>query len=100
MELPSEPGYYLDKEGDAWVLQENGKLKNLDAYRTGDAMSSEAGAQMWAPFTRLESRADTAKAVLTRLAEIDSTNIIGGRTCSAIRETIKVLESEFGVTDA
>jgi len=52
--LPEEPGVYVDKDGDPWKLpDESGTLR-----------------PEYAPYTRVEPVAETAKKVLDRVSEI------------------------------
>lgn len=58
-ELPTEPGFYLDRMGSVWVHVE-GDLRFVGA--------EVERPDLYAPFTKLEPRAVTAKAVLERMA--------------------------------
>lgn len=52
--IPTEPGHYVDKDGDVWTISE------ADEY----PMSKH-----YAPFTRLETVPETASKVLDRIIE-------------------------------
>ena len=63
--LPTEVGFYLSRESKLWTLEVNGYWRDDDDYTK---RPDEAEAH--APFTRLEPRAVTAKAVLDRLVDL------------------------------
>ncbi len=91
IELPTEPGWYLDGEGDAWTLKlESGSYKRWfyeDIFRT------ETEARRYAPFTRLEPVPVTAKRVLDRLA-----NFWEFGPPKAFQDEFNDIAAEFGVT--
>ena len=64
-ELPTEPGYYLDEDGNAW--------RRLDALGNwhspwGDQVTSQEAAQ-YAPFTRLRPESEVAAEVINWIAD-------------------------------
>jgi hypothetical protein len=59
VELPTDVGFYLSRESKLWTLEVNGYWRDdYDYTRRPDE------AEAYAPFTRLEPRAVTAKAAL------------------------------------
>jgi hypothetical protein len=97
VELPVEPGIYLDADGDPWKLDTDG-----DWYFGGD-YHSEAEANGSAPFTRLAPEADTAKKIATALRNRSNGFAGGCETVAPIGNGVIVkaadwIEAEFGVT--
>lgn len=95
--LPTEPRtLWLDRTNDVWLVARNGDLicltGSMGTHRFGEGFS-HGDPNDYAPFVRLEPRADTAKAVLERvksLAEFyadDSTRYL------------PLVAAEFGVTE-
>ena len=97
--LPNEPGIYADRVGDVWLLTAGNSMHwltsgpnqrpLLEHYRN----EIDGEAATYAPFTRLESRADTAKAVLER-----TTEILGNAGIHTLPIEYGNLATEFGVT--
>lgn len=79
--LPTKPGIYADNEGAPWVL-ENGRW-----YTSGSEYKPDSSA----PFTRLESQADTARKVLKRVRHLTTS------TFQTVGEDIAQVAAEFGV---
>lgn len=87
VELPTDPGLYSDKDGDAWRLDRHGDWELLE---------NDWGvrkAEDYAPFTRLESRADTARAVIDWFHKVNWGDQDGIQVIDLARRT-------FGATDA
>ena len=61
IELPTEPGYYLDNVRDVWIIRHGESRLRFDG-------SFDAHTELFAPFTRLEPVPETAKKVLDRLS--------------------------------
>lgn len=55
--IPTEPGYYFDKEGDSWRIY----TTHEGLYRVADGHMES---RLHAPFTRLEPVPETAKKVI------------------------------------
>lgn len=82
--LPTEPGYYLDKDEELWQLVSGGDWKFLlDSFVTGP--------QYFLPFTKLEPVTETARKVLARVATI--------AWADGFANDLKALRDYFGVTD-
>jgi hypothetical protein len=100
VELPSEPGVYTDRGGDMWKLTRNdhGDIE----FSTEGAFINAATVAAYAPFTRLEPRAVTAKAVLDRLAVVIADNSLNEESHddlrNALASSIAGIVTEFGVT--
>lgn len=94
--LPTEPGFYLDGQGDVWRLTTSGN------WSCPTAPSEDGHAKTYAPFTRLEPVADTAKKVLDAVREevqdCDHRQCNGLFTRDHLRALVQNLEAEFGVT--
>ena len=92
--LPTEPGLYLDYEGDPWVLDEiSGIWRNVASYGNYSQPLGEWRAPAdFAPFTRLEPQAETVKKVLARLEELFD----GSGT---VHDDYTQVAAEFGVTE-
>ena len=101
VELPTGRGFYIDKTGDAWLLGHGGKLHLLTNTFGSSPASEQARADYdslaaeHAPFTRLESRADTAKAVIGWFADVP-----WGRRVEDYPDVLNSARAHFGVTDA
>lgn len=105
VELPIEAGLYADRTGDVWLFDRGGAFvpitNGLGSGRMPDEdvqMFARRAAE-YAPFTRLEPRAVTAKDVADWLWE-NRTEIRGALKSDDIRSLLATLEVEFGVTDA
>lgn len=97
LSLPTEPGFYLDPDGDAWVLTTAGEMVIL----TNGGVPSAATTPFvtnYAPFTRLEPRAETARAVLEALDRVAIPIGFGDDDHREIRNTSwDRIAAEFGV---
>jgi hypothetical protein len=94
---PTDVGFYLSRESKLWTLEVNGYWRDdYDYTRRPDE------AEAHAPFTRLEPRAVTAKAVLDRLAVAIANNSLDEGTHDELRESLAAviaeIVDEFGVT--
>lgn len=87
VELPAEPGVYQDARGNAWVHDD------VFFYRASASDADHDDPADFAPFTRLESRADTAKAVLDAV-ETGLASQLGDYWIGRL----DVVAAEFGVT--
>lgn len=99
--LPSEPRtFWCDRDGDAWVVGENGELLPLTAWpsRYGDGENLPADA--YAPFTRLAPVPETAGAVLARVREIGWLSHGKGWDARLTAAQLNAVAAEFGVSDA
>ena len=65
--LPTEPGYYIAKSRLPWMLEVNAHGE-IEWFFGGSFKATNFAAE-FAPFTRLEPVADTAKKVLDRVLE-------------------------------
>lgn len=88
VELPTEPGYYLDRMSRCWSLEQT-PFEVDNVWRFG-GQSYVRNAAEFAPFTRLESRADTAKAVLEFILNRPAYESTG--------TSVDAAAAEFGVT--
>lgn len=101
--LPTEPGLYEDSDGDFWMVNRHGAHVLLS---DGGSRASDRAAQDWesrpsalAPFTRLESQADTARKVLERVAECvavinsDDLHYVTNYVLPQVREEFGVVSS-------
>lgn len=89
--LPTEPGIYVDKDGDPWILKPEDDRYEQRWFLEGVCrMLTEAS--KYAPFTRLETPADAAKKVLARVHTIhfENNQFLGA--------TLKQVAAEFEVT--
>ena len=78
--LPTEPGWYLDKDKDIWTLTDSGTWI--------DEWGNLEDPKRWAPLTRLEPVSVTAKKVLDRVRKVWP--LYNDRD-------LEVLAAEFGV---
>lgn len=85
--LPTEPGWYTDCRDDIWRVSPTGAWTYSDTWRS----ASEAAT--YAPFTRLEPVAETAKKVLDRVSDC----LVRGGFRTFPNE-FGNLATEFGVT--
>jgi len=69
-ELPTEPGVYEDREGDAWLLAANCEWHCLTVDLRHVGKPIEFDPSLYAPFTRIEPVPVTAKKVLDRVSQI------------------------------
>ena len=96
VELPTEVGFYLDKNGALATLNNGGIWR--DSY---EDFIQTLDIRAYAPFTKLEPVAVTAKKVLDRVrAQIiasDQGNHDGIGTRDSFRSMVQVLSVEFGV---
>jgi len=76
VELPTEPGVYIDKDGDPWPF----KSQSLDPK--------------WAPYTRVEPVPVTAKRVFERIE-----SVYGEDYFHNSNESWNLVAREFGVTN-
>lgn len=94
--LPTEPGIYADNGGDHWLLDKDGTWIILSLFGEFEVYADHhVIPSLCAPFTRLESQAETAEAVLAAVM----------RKGEHVRNTYKVhaadiaeIAAEFGVT--
>jgi hypothetical protein len=93
--LPTEPGLYLDKDGEPWRLSDHGLWRYLLEVE-GDL---DVYPENYAPFTRLEPRADVAKAVLEAVRETADRKVEPGAfTAYNLTEyELRHVGNEFGV---
>jgi len=87
VELPTESGFYLSRDAKLWTLEVNGYWRDdYDYTRRPDEAEARA------PFTRLEPRAVTAKAVLDRFVAVYQS------TLRTTMQDVDTVRAEFGVT--
>ena len=97
--LPTEPGFYLDPDGDAWVLTTAGEMVIL----TNGGVPSAATTPFvtnYAPFTRLEPRTETARAVFEAIDKVAVKMIRASSEPAQLviwRDSLDRIAAEFGV---
>ena len=84
--LPTEPGWYVDRQDDVW------QLYAVDSWRCLSAIGATEDVEFYAPFVRLESVPDTARRVLTVYRDRWENSF-------TTEEAIRISAAEFGVTD-
>jgi len=91
--LPTEPGAYRDKDDDLWLLDRNGKWGDFSLMELPPSEDDTRTPHRYAPFTRLEPVAETAKKVLARFMDVwvDSEN--------SVNADVRQVAAEFGVTN-
>jgi hypothetical protein len=98
--LPTEPGVYLDIEGDIWEIRQGSHTLLCPSA----AHSTHFKPADYAPFTKLEPVADTAKRVAVALNEKIASEIekrpqwYTKGTAGTIGQWATDLAAEFGVT--
>jgi hypothetical protein len=85
--LPTEPGWYTDQEGDIWRVDSFARLWCIGSEEDDEDPSD------YAPFTRLEPVAETAKKVLDRVLEEYKTLPL-----KFVSDVLPIVAKEFGVT--
>jgi hypothetical protein len=90
--LPTEPGVYLDFEGDAWLLTQGGSWRIAASGMEAAPITSLLKPGLYVPFTRLEPVAETAKRMCDRLfTEFEEST-------RSYAEDVEFVAAEFGVT--
>lgn len=107
VELPTESGLYADDDGDAWLLSPTGKfipLTDLSSRRIPTDVADALKAEDFVPFTRLESRAETAKAVIDSIRETEEFSIArlrcrlsGDMVTEGLLTVVDQAAAQFGV---
>jgi hypothetical protein len=88
--LPTEPGWYTDQEGDIWRVDSFARLWCIGSVEDDEDPSD------YAPFTRLEPVAVTAKKVLEIVRDSSIARTSDGMT--VLNLVLKNIADEFGVT--
>jgi hypothetical protein len=85
--LPTQQGWYTDQEGDIWRVDSFARLWCIGSVEDDENPSD------YAPFTRLEPVAETAKKVLDRVLEE-----YGTLPLRFVSDVLPIVAKEFGVT--
>jgi hypothetical protein len=84
--LPTEPGWYLDKDDDAWELLPESPDNEL-RWRYNNQYKDDSIAALLAPFTRLAPVAETAQKIIDRIDDMCARG--AAKTLSDVQQIIR-----------